>query len=368
MKNSLKRAFSAVALTAVAASASSMSAFATGYAGEGNADAAVTKPTITLDKIVLTADEAPGKEVKVNLHVEGAQLAYASTGFHVYYDSRLTLGVDEVFGAVMIKTGPAIQRLSPSNPKSDPSASQQGMSGYFVATGSETDYGINGDMWEFTFYLPDDAAAGDVYPLDIIYKSTPNAKDLFMNKAEDEDGNNMQAYAFTRGIYSSDNPTFAADAADVAKVPALANINNTYDGYIAVEAGEITTTTPPTTTTTAPPTTTTTAPPTTTTTAPPTTTTTAPPTTTTTGSTTTTTTGSTTTTTTGSGTTTTTRPGTTTTTRPGTTTTAKPGTTTTTKKNGTTESPKTGVAGVGVAAAGLAIALGTAFVLRKKED
>ncbi|MBP3268899.1 MAG: NPXTG-anchored protein, partial [Ruminococcus sp.] len=29
---------------------------------------------------------------------------------------------------------------------------------------------------------------------------------------------------------------------------------------------------------------------------------------------------------------------------------------------------KTGVAGVGVAAAGLAIAVGTAFVLRKKED
>ena len=37
-----------------------------------------------------------------------------------------------------------------------------------------------------------------------------------------------------KGIYSSDNPTFTATAADILKVPALANINKTYDGYIAV--------------------------------------------------------------------------------------------------------------------------------------
>mgnify|MGYP003179650585 CR=1 FL=1 len=44
----------------------------------------------------------------------------------------------------------------------------------------------------------------------------------------------MQAYTFKKGIYSSDNPTFTATAADILKVPALANINKTYDGYIAI--------------------------------------------------------------------------------------------------------------------------------------
>lgn len=44
----------------------------------------------------------------------------------------------------------------------------------------------------------------------------------------------MQDYAFTKGIYSSDNPTFTASSADIAKVPSLANINKTYDGYIAI--------------------------------------------------------------------------------------------------------------------------------------
>nr|MCR5730300.1 NPXTG-anchored protein [Ruminococcus sp.] len=40
----------------------------------------------------------------------------------------------------------------------------------------------------------------------------------------------------------------------------------------------------------------------------------------------------------------------------------------TTTKGKAQDSPVTGVAGVGVAAAGLAIAVGTAFALRKKED
>ncbi|MDE5936875.1 MAG: hypothetical protein K2G83_05675 [Ruminococcus sp.] len=249
MKNSLKRAFSAVALTAVAASASSMSAFATGYTGEGNADAAVTKPTITLDKIVVTADEAANKQVDINLSVSGADEAYCSTGFHIYWDSRLKLATD-TRGYAMVKKGDALEKLANDDPTADPSASQQNMSGYFVCTGAKSDLGFDGVMWTFSFVLPEDAAAGDVYPLDIIYKSTPNAEDLFMNKAEDEDGKNMQAYAFTKGIYSSDNPTFAADAADVAKVPALADIDSTYDGYIAVEAGETTTTTTTSTTST----------------------------------------------------------------------------------------------------------------------
>ena len=53
---------------------------------------------------------------------------------------------------------------------------------------------------------------GDVYPIDIIYKSTNNASDLFINKECDTNGYNMQAYTFKKGIYSSDNPTFTATA------------------------------------------------------------------------------------------------------------------------------------------------------------
>ncbi len=162
-----------------------------------------------------------------------------------------------------------------------------------MSTGGEGDYGVDGTMWTLTFTIPADAEEGEVFPLDIVYQSAGTTKDAFFDVDRTEAGMLMEAYAFTQGIYSPENPTFAASAEDVAKCPNLANIDSTYDGYIAIAgAVETTTTTVATTTTTK--------------------------------------------------------------------------AATTTGKKG--DSPKTGVAGVGVAAAGLAVAIGTAFVLRKKED
>ena len=58
-----------------------------------------------------------------------------------------------------------------------------------------------------------------------------------------------------------------------------------------------------------------------------------------------------------------------TTAKPAATTTAKPAAaTTTTAKPAAPAAPKTGVPGVGLVAAGLVVAAGAAFVLRKKED
>lgn len=210
----------------------SMNVFATEYVGGGDANAAINKPHLTMDKIVLSQSEAAGKTITVNLSVSGADLAYAPTGLHIYWDSRLTLANDS-HGRPMVKCGDAIEDLMKIS-KEDPSAAQYGMNGYFVCTAGSGDYGMDGVMWSFTFILPDNAKAGDVYPFDIMYKATTNAKDLFTNSKNNTAGKNMQAYAFTKGIYSSNNPTFTASSADIAKVPALKNINKTYDGYIAV--------------------------------------------------------------------------------------------------------------------------------------
>ena len=80
--------------------------------------------------------------------------------------------------------------------------------------------GIDGTMWSFTFILPNDAIIGDVYPIDIVYKSG----DRFTHYADDDEGDNMQAYTFKKGIYSVDNPTFKASA---------------NDGYIAVSSDNL---------------------------------------------------------------------------------------------------------------------------------
>lgn len=339
-KNSLRSAVAALAVAAVSVTAASMSAFAAPEnANYGFTDAEIlaseNKPYVTLTKTVLTMDEVKANENKVQISMsvsDEASRKYAATGFHVHYDSRLKVATDE-FG-LAITPGPAIARISPSGPVDDPTAEEQGMSGFFVCSSGNADNGIGGVMWNAEMILPDDVKEGDVFGLDIYYIESTVNEDLFTNVQKDRTGNLMQAWVFTRGIYNELwNPNFAATDDDIAKCAALANIDKTYDGYIAIQDAPQTTTTTTVVTTT----TTTEAPviiSTTTTTAP-------------------------------------IVPGTTTSTsKPTTKPATKPATTkkgaVTTKPAG--NAPTTGVAGVGVAAAGLAVALGTAFVLRKKED
>lgn len=372
----LKKVCSAVALSAVAASMASMTSFAAvsnvnnlnaqdymdgamgGFTQE-EIDASAITPTVEISKEIISIDEAkatPTREVTISY--SGADQKYASSGLHLYYDSRLTLGTT-VVGTPNVKAGPALDFLSLGTPKLDPTAADQGMSGVFVCSSGDADYGLDGLAYTLTFTLPADVAEGDVFPIDVFYKSKPDAEDLFTNAKKTDEGMLMQAYLFTRGINNGVTKSFEYTDAETAKCAAIAELDASTDGYIAIEDGApvTTTATTATPTTTATSTTTTKAP--TTATAAPTTATAAP------------------TTATGTGTnatgsvSTSTESGTNndtgTTSKTTVSTTAKPSSTTKPSGDGK-DSPKTGVAGVGIAVAGLAVAIGTAFVLRKKED
>ncbi len=328
-KNSFKRVASALAIAAVAASASSMAAFADEYNGFDMADinGSEIKPTVfisvdgTQGGKVFDEDIA-GKTVECTLNVTGAANKYASTGFHVFFDKRVKLNMDGEYPDVT--QGAAIGKLSPGEPVLD--ETDANMNGFFAATAGSSNRGNDGVMWTFNLVVPADAKAGDVFPIDIVYKSNKNAEDLFVNTEVDKAGNLMQAYVFTKGIYNpKENNNFAASAEDVAKCAALADISKSADAYIAIAGG--TTTTEETTTTTTETTTTTTE-------------------------------STTTSATTSAG----------STTAKSTTSTAKGSTTK--AATSTTKNPKTGVSGTGagLAVAGLAVAVATAFVLRKKED
>lgn len=295
-KNSFKRIFAALALTAVATSSvASISAFAAEGDGptadgtfifegvEYDPAGATTTPTLSMTKKTYTESEAKalaeaGTPIEISLTVSGASAAYASTGIHMFYDDRLGVTLDP-FGSVNVKFGEAVSYLTPMSEEN-----KTGVPGVFVTTGGSADKGLDGVFYTMNVTLPTDVKAGDVYAFDLAYVEG----DLFTNKADDEAGRLMQAYTFVNGLD---------------------------DGYIEIVADPTEPPTEPVTTTTTTAATTTT--------------------------------------------TTTTAKATTTTT------TAKATTTTTAAK---TDSPKTGVAGVGVAAAGLVVAAGAAFVLRKKED
>ena len=322
--NSFKRAFSALAIAAVAASASSMAAFAAENNGYDQAeiDASEIKPTVFISVDGTQGgkvfdESVAGQTVECTLNVKDAANKYASTGFHVFFKG-LELVMDGEYPDVA--PGAAISKISPGEPVVD--ETMEGYNGFFAASAGSSNRGNDGIMWTFNVKVPATAKAGDVFPIDIIYKSSANAEDLFVNTEVDKAGELMQAYVFTKGIYNSTtNNTFAAAAADVEKCPALADIDKSVDAYIAIAGDETTTTTTTTEVTTTTTTTTTEA---------------------TTTSSASTTSGSTTT---------------------GSSTTAKAGT-------GTTKNPQTGVSGTGaaLAVAGLAAAVATAFALRKKED
>ncbi len=339
MKNSLKRAASLIALGAVAASACSLNAFADGskFSADGGFSkeeiaASAVKPTLTATQKVITLEEAAETQ-KIEITVKGADAKYASTGMHIYYDKGLQIETNR-FGKPVAGLGPAGDYLTTKTPDVDPTAADFDMEGIFVTTAGEEDYGLDGVLITMNVTI-ENPVAGAVYPIDIIYRSNATNEDLFVNKAVDQAGKLMQAYTWTQGIFNKDyNNNFVANADDVAKCPALAEIAKDMDGYIAIAGGEAPTEAPTTEAPTEPATTEAPTEPATTVE-----------------------------TTVASTTDVTTTDATTT----EATTTAKKTTTkkTTAKKD---DSPKTGVAGAGVAVAGLAVALGTAFVLRKKED
>ena len=287
-KNAFKSVIAALAVSAVAVSSTAMVAFAGKAAGQDydlaglDPNNATVKPTLTIEKKTVEAATAPGSTVTLKLTVEGAAGKYAPTGLHVQFDSRLKLVQrDDEYA----EKGDAGKKLSYTEEK-------DGDNGFFVTTSADKDSGNDGVLWTFDLQIPADAKAGDVYPVEVAYKSTENAKDLFTNVDQNEEGQLMQAWVFTNGI-----------------VQGAIKVN----GPTEPPTTESTTTTTESTTTTTEATTTEA-----------------------------------------------------TTSKAATTTQAATTAAKTTTKAG--NSPKTGVQGAGLAVAGLAIAVGTAFALRKKED
>jgi len=306
-KNALKSAIAALGVSAVTLSSTAMIALAGGAVGSDKYDTskydptkATIKPTVTVSTEKIDASKA-GSNVTITVSVKDAEGKYGPTGLHIQWDKRLTL---------VKRDGDYAEKMD-AGKKLSYDEEADGENGVFVTTMASDDVGRDGVLWALDFTVPADAKSGDFFPVEIAYKTSDNAKDLFTNCNQDEAGQLMQAWVFTNGIVQG-----------------------------GVQVGD----TPITTTTTTAPATTTT---------------------TTTKATTSTTKPATTTTTTTKATTSTTKPATTsTTTKPATTSTTKPKTTAAAGK----DAANTGVGGMGLAVAGLAIAVGTAFACRKKED
>lgn len=227
------------AVCAVSAAFSAVSAVA--YADEMNGftqeqiDACEVKPKITVGSKVLTIEEAKANSyVEIPINVSGANYKYASTGLHIYYDSRLEIARNSI-GLLDIEKGDAIRNLGTAVPQEDPSAAEMGMNGVFLTTASDKTLGEDGTMWTINFILPDTATNGDVFPIDIIYRSNSKTSSMFSDVANTKNGKLISAYTFTRGIYNGVTSSFVPDSNDVSRCSAIAALSPDVDGYIAIE-------------------------------------------------------------------------------------------------------------------------------------
>ncbi|MBP7186849.1 MAG: cellulose-binding protein CttA-related protein [Ruminococcus sp.] len=195
------------------------------------------KPHLNVTKMYIDdPSDAAGKIVTVKFDLSGANLKYASSAFHVYWDDRLELITER--NNIFAEKGRAISDLSALQ---KPAAKN----GVFLCTfNSDNDYGKDGTMWEINFKLPNNVKGNDVFPIDVVYENNAQGGDLFANSDPDSASSRlMQAYFFTKGINSKENPS---------DDPILVNAGYTYaDGYIAVGPDPDTTTIVSSTTTSA---------------------------------------------------------------------------------------------------------------------
>ncbi len=207
---------------------------ATAFAGEiytftdEEIDSAPVKPVITIDSKLISTKELKesDNQVEISVNVSGADMKYASTGLHICYDNRLTIAEKS--------SGYAIDYLNMTISSEYTPSYEYGMNEIFLATSGNKCSGMDGTMWTITFILPDDAKNNDVFPIDIAYKENSETADMFSNVTNNRDGQLMSAYTFTKGIYNGNENNFRAEPQDILKCPALAYIDESYDGYIAI--------------------------------------------------------------------------------------------------------------------------------------
>lgn len=181
-------------------------------------DADTVHAAITATKIVDTAENLAGQSVRVTIDISGDNVdeAYCSSFFHIYLDERLE--IVPLRSGKPAKAGDAVAGLSYNI-----SRKSADRNGFNVTTLGSGDFGLSGTMYIMDVLVPDDAEAGDVYYIDVVAEKS----DIFRKfGAQTDESKNMEAYLFTKGIFSKNNPS--------DDIYLVKSGHTEADGYIAV--------------------------------------------------------------------------------------------------------------------------------------
>lgn len=144
------------------------------------------KPIFKLSSTEVCESEASERRERVTVSVEGADKLYCETLIYLYFDSRLTIEGAE--------SGEAIGQLTTAQALGDTKDF------IVLATGGDTDAGMDGLMWSIDVTLPTDCKAGDVFGIEVGQSKYGKIEPVFTNYAHDEKGEAMTEHIFSLGL------------------------------------------------------------------------------------------------------------------------------------------------------------------------
>ena len=139
---------------------------------------------------VVDGEDAGGKKVSVEIEGSGSGGDAAHIGFHIYYDTRLTLLESD---SQYVTKGSAMSDFEVSS-----TLIENGQ--LYVNAKAKNDNPMRGPMMYLWFRIPEDARPGEIYPIGFQYTEDSVHKDYYTNLKMDAAGGAMEAHVFTRGI------------------------------------------------------------------------------------------------------------------------------------------------------------------------
>jgi hypothetical protein len=154
------------------------------------------KPTLSVSRLEIPVNVAKANPNQtVSVKVANANRKYSSVGLHICFDSRLGIipffeWEDDPELELMCEWGAAGKALGGTSKRQDAHT-------FFATAACKDDYGLNGELLNFTIILPADVEVGDEYPIEILYRKGDRFASTIMS---DEDSDLMEAWTFTNGI------------------------------------------------------------------------------------------------------------------------------------------------------------------------
>ena len=178
------------------------------------------------DKIGFDPETANGKTQRVYFSVRNAAEPVSYIKFHIFYDTRLK--VKENSQGELVNAGKAIKDFTTGS-----ALVEDGQIAFYAYNANDTLLN-NGSIFTIDFIIPENAEAGDVYPIGLAYVDDGIVADCFINNEKDAAGRLQMTYVFTKGIYNG----YIRINGEKKPKYSLGDVNN--DGAInAVDASEV---------------------------------------------------------------------------------------------------------------------------------